>query len=155
MSSQEYIDDCSDKSGPGKCVLLTGAQSTALQGLIANSVSSGKILTKLKRDIFNYDKIRIGNFSSVPEQVEPLQLDATSHVALRAILGMHGELAELTENLYPYIQNKNLLDISKLKEDLGDLNFYISLILKIIDTDWETIQRLNQNKTDEIIEKAP
>ena len=154
MSSQDYIDDCSSKC-PGKSLLLTEEQSTVLQGLVANSVSSGKILAKLKRDVFSYDKIRIGDVSSVPEQVEPLQLNDVTHVALRAILGMHGELAELTENLYPYIQGKKFVDVDKLKEDLGDLNFYISLILRIIGSDFETIHKLNKDKTDQLTGKIP
>jgi len=149
MSSREYIKDCVTKVGQGKKLTLNEAQTTVLQGLVAGSVDTGRALALLKKDVFNYGTMRVSEDLSVPETVLPLCLDESMHVALRGILGMSGELADVMETVYLWFKGEKL-DEEKLKIDLGDLTFYASLIINLIDSDWEDIQKLNKEKTDHL-----
>ena len=148
MTSKEYIDDCREKIGVAKTLKLSAEQTTVLQGLLAGAVSSGKALSHLKKDVFEYNSMRVSKDLHVEEHVAPLNIDEDMHVALRAILGMHGELADVSENLYLWMKGDAELDIGKLIEDLGDMTFYASLLLHLVDQTWEELQTINKAKTD-------
>ena len=157
MNSKEYVENCSAKAGKGKNIILAETQTTTLQGLVAGSIETGKILAMLKKDIFEYSKIKIEGEINVDERVAPLLINETSYVALRSILGMNGEMADITETVYRFVKDQGVLEIDKLKEDLGDWLFYASVLLSIIGSDWQEIQELNQAKTDrrDSINKQP
>jgi len=150
MNSADYIRDCVKKVGDGEQLNLTREQTMVLQGLAAGYIDTGRALSLLKKDIFQYGKMRINKDLTVPEVIVPLELDESMHVALRGILGMSGELADVMETVYLWFQGGEL-DVDKIKTDLGDLTFYASLLLKVLNTDWETIQNDNRIKTDHIL----
>ena len=146
---KEYVEDCVTKVGAGKQLTLNETQSTLLQGFAAGAIDSGHVLALLKKDIFRYGQMHITEGVSVPETVLPLELDESMHVALRGILGMSGELADIMENVYLWFQG-NELDSEKLKEDLGDLTFYASLLIYVLNTDWDEVIEKNKRKTDDL-----
>jgi hypothetical protein len=153
LNSKEYIEDCAKKIGKGKRLKLNEQQTTVLQGLLAGSVGTGRALSVVKKDVFEYGEMRLDGDLSVDEQVLPLHLDESMHVALQAILGMIGEMADITENVYLWFQGKGELDVERLKIDMGDSSFYASVLLSIIESDWEEIQEINRKKTDTLYEQ--
>lgn len=154
MNSKEYIADCLKKVGEPKKLVLNIEQTAVLQGLLGGAVSSGRALSHLKKDVFEYHSMRVSGELCVDEQVNPLTVEGSRHIALRSILGMQGELADITENLYLWINGSKEIDIDNLKIDLGDLSFYASLLLHIISSDWEEVQILNRKKTDNLYNRS-
>ena len=143
------VVNCVNKVGGGKSLTLNEVQTTLLQGFAAGAIDTGHELALLKKDIFRYGKMRITDDLCVPETILPLELNESMHVALRGILGMSGELADIMETVYLWFQGKEL-DEKKLIEDLGDLTFYASLLIYILNTDWDSVIEMNKEKTDEI-----
>lgn len=65
---------------------------------------------------------------------------------VHGILGLVTESAELTDALKKTLFYGKELDVTNLKEELGDLAYYLFLTLDAIGADWNEIQQSNVAK---------
>jgi NTP pyrophosphatase (non-canonical NTP hydrolase) len=65
---------------------------------------------------------------------------------LHAQMGMQTESAEFTDALKKHIFYGKPLDKVNLKEELGDMLWYIAIALDCLDTDFETQMKINIDK---------
>jgi len=69
-----------------------------------------------------------------------------SYRMINAALGISGEAGEVVDIIKKHTQFNKELDKAHLKEELGDLLWYVALMLKTIDSDFEEIMLLNIDK---------
>lgn len=61
-------------------------------------------------------------------------------------LGLAGECGEVVDIIKKHTQYNKALDIAHLKEELGDILWYMSIILQDIGSSFDEVMLLNQNK---------
>jgi len=66
--------------------------------------------------------------------------------AMHAALGIAGEGGEVVDLVKKTVINGRMMDTNKLMEELGDLEFYLSLLRRTYDLDREVILQLNITK---------
>lgn len=71
---------------------------------------------------------------------------ATKGRFINGALGLAGECGEVVDIIKKHTQFNKPLDIDHLKEELGDILWYMAIILHNIDSDFEEIMQLNVNK---------
>ena len=67
---------------------------------------------------------------------------------MHSVMGMAGEVGELTDSVKKHILYKKPLDITNLKEEAGDILWYMSLLLQEIDSSFDEVMHLNKAKLD-------
>ena len=65
---------------------------------------------------------------------------------LHGVLGISGESGELLDSVKKTIIYGKELDLTNIKEEVGDILWYISLILSAIDSSFDEVMQLNQDK---------
>jgi NTP pyrophosphatase (non-canonical NTP hydrolase) len=75
-------------------------------------------------------------------------LTASKCRLINGALGLSGEAGEVVDIIKKHVQFNKQLDINKLKEELGDLMWYINLILFDINSNIEEIMEINKIKLD-------
>lgn len=65
---------------------------------------------------------------------------------LHAALGMQTESAEFSDQLKKHVFYGKPLDVTNLKEEIGDLLWYISIAMDVLDTDFSKEQNRVINK---------
>lgn len=75
-----------------------------------------------------------------------ISISEANEQLLHAVLGIQTESGELTDNLKKHIFYGKPLDVANLKEECGDLLWYISLLLDWLDCSYEEIMLLNIEK---------
>jgi|UniRef100_UPI004047CD04 NTP pyrophosphatase (non-canonical NTP hydrolase) len=63
--------------------------------------------------------------------------------AIHAALGIAGEAGEVVDLVKKSVINGREMDLNKLMEELGDLEYYLSLLRQTYDLDREVILQLN------------
>jgi NTP pyrophosphatase (non-canonical NTP hydrolase) len=72
-----------------------------------------------------------------------------------AILGIVTESGELADILKKYIAYDKQVDYTHMKEELGDLLYYIAIALSAVGTSFEQIMRANTAKLNERYKSGP
>lgn len=62
---------------------------------------------------------------------------------LHAMCGINTESGELTDQIKKVLFYARKIDVTNIKEELGDLSWYISLALSAIGSSWEEIWTMN------------
>ncbi len=65
---------------------------------------------------------------------------------IHGILGCVTEVGELADGLKRHLYYGQDIDVVNIKEELGDLCWYIALLLYAIDSSWEEIWNMNIDK---------
>jgi NTP pyrophosphatase (non-canonical NTP hydrolase) len=65
---------------------------------------------------------------------------------LHAAIGMQTEAAEFSDAIKKTVFYGKVLDEVNLREELGDILFYIALALRALDTDFDSVMDKNINK---------
>lgn len=73
-------------------------------------------------------------------------LTASKARLIHGALGLAGESGEVVDIIKKHVQYNKDLNIAHLKEELGDVLFYISLILTDINSSFEEVFLQNQEK---------
>ena len=63
-----------------------------------------------------------------------------------ALIGMQGELGEITEPLKKYLWGNHSLEHSELKNEIGDLLWYLATLCNAFNIDLEQVMQLNVDK---------
>lgn len=79
--------------------------------------------------------------SEIADQLTTFDVDL-----LHAILGIASEAGEMLDNVKKRIIYRKTLDIQNLKEELGDLEFYMEQLRQIINVTREETLKLNMEK---------
>lgn len=76
------------------------------------------------------------------ELVERMTMPTTIHLT-HAMLGLASEVGELSDAIKRYIYYGTELNLTNVKEELGDLKWYMALLMSIIGTDDDEVERMN------------
>lgn len=63
-----------------------------------------------------------------------------------AVMGLYGELGEVTDILKKHFFQNHDLDLEHIKEELGDVLWYLALLTNVLDLDLDEIKQENINK---------
>jgi len=80
------------------------------------------------------------------ESVKEVNLDLFTSRLLHAVMGLSTEANELLDNLKKHIFYGKELNIVNIKEEAGDSDWYMEVLLDIINETREKIHHLNINK---------
>lgn len=73
---------------------------------------------------------------------------------INGALGLAGECGEVVDIIKKHTQFGKPLDDNKLKEELGDILWYMAIILTDIGSSFEEVMQLNQNKLEKRFPKG-
>lgn len=65
---------------------------------------------------------------------------------LHAVLGISGESGELTDAVKKAVMYGKELDIKNVKEEAGDILWYMSLLLHAVGSSFEEVMQMNHDK---------
>lgn len=65
---------------------------------------------------------------------------------LHAVLGISGEAGELTDAIKKAVMYGKELDIKNVKEEAGDILWYMALLLNSVGSSFEEVMQLNHDK---------
>lgn len=65
---------------------------------------------------------------------------------LHAAMGISGEAGELMDAVKKHILYNKALDVTNVKEELGDLLWYMSLMLDEVGSSFEEVMKMNHDK---------
>ncbi len=65
---------------------------------------------------------------------------------LHGAIGICGEAGELMDAVKKHIMYGKELDKNNIKEELGDLCWYMSLVMESVGTNWEEVMKMNHDK---------
>ena len=65
---------------------------------------------------------------------------------LHAAMGISGEAGELMDAIKKHILYNKPLDVTNVKEELGDLCWYMSLMLDAVGSSFEEVMKMNHDK---------
>lgn len=94
----------------------------------------------------DYKKWAISKDRSYEELSNRLKADNSQLRLLHSVLGLSGETGELTDAVKKSIYYNKPLDVVNVKEELGDILWYISLCLEHIGSSFEEIMQINHDK---------
>lgn len=72
--------------------------------------------------------------------------DATQLRLINGALGLAGEAGEVVDIIKKHVQYGKALDVTLLKEELGDMLYYAGLLMLAIDTDFKEVMEMNTAK---------
>lgn len=72
-----------------------------------------------------------------------LEMNGFKMDLLHAILGISGEAGELVDGFKKHLIYNKPLDVENLKEEAGDILWYMALLLRTIDTTFEEVMAAN------------
>lgn len=112
---------------------------------LEDAIEAGNALDEIKKALFYGKSDR--PFSSSPIwDVGCFKDAATTEGILHGILGVISEASELAEALLVAVDEENEIDRINLKEEIGDILWYLSLLLNEIDSDFEEVAEMNIRK---------
>lgn len=85
-------------------------------------------------------------FSDYNKIADRMTLEGATIDLQHAAMGMVTESAEFTDALKKSIFYGKPLDIVNLREEIGDILWYVALALRTLDTDFETVMARNIEK---------
>ena len=65
---------------------------------------------------------------------------------LHSVMGLSGEMGEFTDSVKKSIMYGKELDVKNLKEEIGDLLWYMSIALDSLGSSFEEVMKLNHDK---------
>lgn len=65
---------------------------------------------------------------------------------IHAIMGLSGEVGELTDAVKKAVMYNKELDVENIKEECGDLLWYMALLLDEVDSSFEEVMQMNHDK---------
>lgn len=65
---------------------------------------------------------------------------------LHSVLGMSGEIGEATDSVKKTLMYGKDLDVQNLKEECGDILWYMSLMIDAVDSSFEEVMTMNADK---------
>lgn len=80
------------------------------------------------------------------ELVQRLGTNSNLLQALHAVIGISGESGELTDAVKKSVMYGKPLDVENVKEELGDICWYMALLLKSIGSSFEEVMIMNHDK---------
>jgi NTP pyrophosphatase (non-canonical NTP hydrolase) len=89
----------------------------------------------ISKDVKNYNVVS----TRLAEEVELLRL-------FHAAVGVSGESGELLDAVKKAVIYGKKLDMTNVKEELGDILFYVTLAASSIGVNLDTLMQLNQDK---------
>lgn len=80
------------------------------------------------------------------DMIERVQKAPGQARVLHAALGIAGESGELVDAIKKHVMYGKDLDIANVKEELGDMLWYMSLLLDAIGSSYEEVMQINHDK---------
>ena len=77
---------------------------------------------------------------------EPVIMDSKRYDLLHATLGIAGESGEIVDAVKKHVIYNKELDIVNMREEIGDVMWYIALVCRTLEFDLEEILQENINK---------
>lgn len=77
------------------------------------------------------------------KHVESMTLDATRYDLMHATLGIAGESGELVDAVKKHVIYNKDLDTANLREEIGDIMWYLALMCRTLDFDLDEILQEN------------
>lgn len=65
---------------------------------------------------------------------------------IHGIMGLSGEVGELTDAIKKSVMYNKTLDVENVKEELGDMLWYMSLLLDEVGSSFEEVMKMNHDK---------
>lgn len=65
---------------------------------------------------------------------------------IHGIMGLSGEVGELTDAIKKTVMYNKELDVENVKEELGDILWYMSLLLDEVGSSFEEVMKMNHDK---------
>lgn len=125
-------------------------------------IAAGNLLDDIKKLVFynkpinnekwNINKNNISTFANnildetnenSPFNIEQTNIPDLDPRLFHAIVGIATESTELIEAMLTSINTNSNIDITNIREELGDLNWYQAILINSTNSDWEDI--LNKN----------
>lgn len=98
------------------------------------------------QDYLNWALTKDRNSDQYQELVDRLQLDPNKLKQLHAVLGLSGEVGEVTDAVKKSIMYGKPLDVQNVKEECGDILWYLSLLLASVGSSYEEVMKMNHDK---------
>lgn len=80
------------------------------------------------------------------KHVESLTMDAKKYDLMHATLGIAGESGEIVDAVKKHVIYNKDLDVANMREEIGDIMWYIALACRTLDFDMEEILQENIEK---------
>lgn len=100
------------------------------------------IKESLKQDRSSYIPI----VERLYESTDPLSLDINLTRIIHASIGMSGETGEILDTVKKSMMYGKELDTSNLKEECGDVLWYMAIMLHELGSSFEEVMKLNVDK---------
>lgn len=97
-------------------------------------------------DSRNYQEWAITKDRTYTDLAERLAADHGQMRLMHAVMGLAGEVGEVTDAVKKSVLYNKTLDVENVKEEAGDILWYMSLLLDQIGSSFEEIMQMNHDK---------
>lgn len=78
--------------------------------------------------------------------IDRLQQNHTLFRSLHAVIGLAGEVGEVTDAVKKAVMYGKTLDVDDVKEEVGDILWYMALLLDSVGSSFEEVMQINHDK---------
>lgn len=97
-------------------------------------------------DSRNYQEWAITKDRTYTDLAERLSADHGQMRLMHAVMGLAGEVGEVTDAVKKSVLYNKTLDVENVKEEAGDILWYMSLLLDQIGSSFEEVMQINHDK---------
>jgi NTP pyrophosphatase (non-canonical NTP hydrolase) len=153
MTPDEYLKLSKNTTAPQSIEQRNISKQDLIDSLF--SAYAGTSADSMKRKIFykdaNHEQRHMDQTKIINDIKDKINndvvLDQSNMDLFHGLLGINSEAGELTEALVSYLSNtEDQLDVVNLREELGDILWYIALICRAIDCSFEELMQMNIDK---------
>lgn len=94
----------------------------------------------------DYQKWAITKDRTYIDLAERLQSNHGQLRLLHSVMGLSGEVGETTDAVKKHILYNKPLDVDNIKEEAGDILWYLALLLDEVGTSFEEVMQMNHDK---------
>lgn len=153
MNDQQYVKGALRTEAPISTDVMQRIEQTgvtaALYSCMRLAIANGHTLDSLKKHIY-YGK-SVGTLADIlPNMaqgtINPNAFNARTLRLVHAVVGLHTEMAEITEALLAHLQTGESLDWVNMIEECGDLFWYMAIYADVMGTGFGDIKERNNAK---------
>ena len=143
MNIEEYLEASSRTESIPEEVRLTESRMGTLMDLVSAMRQTESLADQLKRNLFYGKKYAYLDQRKAPNDWLKEPLSERDTRLLHAALGMLTEVAELADTLLQTVLHKKELDVVNVMEELGDIEWYRAIPLRVLGLDEGQIRKAN------------
>ena len=153
MDINEYVRQSSRTEKDISELVIFGHRNALLKKLLEKVATDSGAVDELKKNII-YGKVLDDDEFCKKYHInehslglkKQITLDSETARMLHGIVGIAGEAGELAEHLIDNLYQGAKYDRTKVAEELGDLMWYVALVLRVLNVDAEQLLQANIDK---------